>query len=53
MSPQATDNPVPREMLGTCFSTLTNGVLVLGLHGLAFLGDWIEQAGALTATLKQ
>ncbi|MDQ2844395.1 MAG: ABC transporter permease subunit [Acidobacteriota bacterium] len=37
---------------GTTFSTLTNGVLVLGLHGLAFLGGWIEQAGALTRTPK-
>jgi Cu-processing system permease protein len=37
---------------GTSFSTLTNGVLVLGLHGLAFLGGWIEQAGALTKTPK-
>lgn len=33
---------------GTRFSTLTNGVLALGLHGLAFIGGWIEQAGALT-----
>jgi Cu-processing system permease protein len=32
---------------GTAFSTLTNGVLVLGLHGLAFLGGWIEQAGTV------
>ena len=32
---------------GTTFSTLTNGVLVLGLHGIAFLGGWIEQAGAI------
>lgn len=37
---------------GTIFSTLTNGVLALGLHGLAFLGGWIEQAGALTNTPK-
>lgn len=37
---------------GTGFSTLTNGVLVLGLHGLAFLGGWIEQAGAFTKTPK-
>lgn len=37
---------------GTTFSTLTNGVLALGLHGLAFLGGWIEQAGALTHTRK-
>lgn len=38
--------------LGTTFSTLTVGVLVLGLHGLAFLGGWIEQVGALTETPK-
>ena len=37
---------------GTSFTTLTNGVLALGLHGLAFLGGWIEQAGALTNTPK-
>lgn len=28
---------------GTWFSTLTNGVIVIGLHGLAFIGGWIEQ----------
>lgn len=33
---------------GTTFSTLTNGVIVLGLHGLAFIGGWIEQIGAMT-----
>jgi ABC-type transport system involved in multi-copper enzyme maturation permease subunit len=33
---------------GTWFATLTNGVVVLGLHGLAFIGGWIEQIGALT-----
>jgi len=35
-------------LFGTWCSTLTNGVLVLGLHGLAFIGGWIEQIGALT-----
>ena len=35
-------------MFGTWFSTITNGVIVLGLHGLAFIGGWIEQIGALT-----
>ncbi len=35
---------------GTRFSTLTNGVIVLGLHGLAFVGGWIEQIGALTTS---
>jgi hypothetical protein len=33
---------------GTWFSTLTNGVVVLGLHGLAFIGGWIEQIGGFT-----
>jgi hypothetical protein len=37
---------------GTSFSTLTNGVLTLGLHGLAFIGGWIEQIGALTSSPK-
>ena len=35
---------------GTRFSTLANGVIVLGLHGLAFIGGWIEQIGALTTS---
>jgi ABC-type transport system involved in multi-copper enzyme maturation permease subunit len=35
-------------MFGTWFSTLTNGVLVLGLHGLAFMGGWIEQMSGFT-----
>ena len=35
-------------LFGTTFSTLTNGVLALGMHGVAFIGGWIEQAGALT-----
>jgi len=35
---------------GSYFSTLTSGVLALGLHGLAFLGGWIEQLGAITQT---
>lgn len=30
---------------GTRFSTVTNGVIVLGLHGLAFIGNWVEQIG--------
>jgi Cu-processing system permease protein len=34
----------------TYFSTLATGVLTLGLHGLAFLGGWIEQFGAITKT---
>jgi Cu-processing system permease protein len=39
-------------LFGTSFSTLTNGVLALGLHGLAFLGGWIEQFGAITHTSR-
>jgi len=35
-------------LFGTWCSTLTNGVLVLGLHGLAFIGGWIEQIGGFT-----
>lgn len=35
-------------LCGTWFATITNGAIVLGLHGLAFLGGWIEQIGALT-----
>jgi len=35
-------------LFGTMFSTLTNGIIALGLHGLAFLGGWIEQFGAFT-----
>jgi ABC-type transport system involved in multi-copper enzyme maturation permease subunit len=31
---------------GTKFSTLTNGVIALGLHGIAFIGGWLEQIGA-------
>jgi Cu-processing system permease protein len=37
-------------LFGTSFSTLTNGVLALGFHGLAFIGGWIEQVGALSHT---
>jgi len=32
---------------GTRFSTVTNGVLALGLYGLAFLGGWVEQIGTI------
>ena len=31
---------------GASFSTLTNGVLVFGLYGIAFIGGWIEQIGS-------
>lgn len=32
---------------GTRLSTLANGVTVLGLYGLAFIGGWVEQIGTL------
>jgi Cu-processing system permease protein len=35
-------------MLGTWFSTLTNGVLVLGLQGVAFMGGWLEQVSGFS-----
>ncbi|HEV2247173.1 MAG TPA: ABC transporter permease [Terriglobia bacterium] len=35
-------------LCGTAFSTLASGVVVLGMHGVAFLGGWIEQIGAVT-----
>jgi Cu-processing system permease protein len=35
-------------LFGTIFSTLTNGVIVLGLHGIAFIGGWLEQIGYVT-----
>src|SRR5215472_5053312 len=37
-------------LFGTIFSTLTNGIIALGLHGLAFLGGWIEQFALLTSS---
>ncbi len=30
---------------GTRLGTITNGVTVLGLYGLAFVGSWVEQIG--------
>jgi Cu-processing system permease protein len=35
-------------LFGTIFSTLTNGVIVLGMHGIAFIGGWLEQIGTVT-----
>ena len=32
---------------GTRFSTVTNGIIAFGLYGLAFIGGWVEQVGAL------
>jgi hypothetical protein len=39
-------------LFSVSFSTLTAGVMVLGLHGAAFMGGWVEQAGAFTNTPK-
>ena len=30
---------------GTRLSTVTNGVMVFGLYGVAFIGSWVEQIG--------
>ena len=35
-------------MFGTWFSTLTSGVIVLGLLGAAFMGGWLEQMSGFT-----
>jgi Cu-processing system permease protein len=37
---------------GTWWSTLTNGVIVLGLHGLAFMGGWLEQMSGFTESSR-
>jgi ABC-type transport system involved in multi-copper enzyme maturation permease subunit len=37
---------------GTRLSTLANGVLVFGLFGIAFIGGWIEQIGALMINIS-
>jgi Cu-processing system permease protein len=61
------ENPIPGALLvylecllaltvtfafGTWFSTLTNGVLVLGLHALAFMGGWLEQMSGFTESAR-
>ncbi len=35
-------------LFGATRSTLTSGVLALGLHGMAFIGGWIARAGTPT-----
>jgi Cu-processing system permease protein len=35
-------------LLGTRFGTLTNGVLALGLQGMAFMGGWLEQVSGFS-----
>lgn len=39
-------------MFGTWFSALTNGVLVLGLCGFAFMGGWLEQMSGFTESSR-
>jgi Cu-processing system permease protein len=38
-------------LLGTWFSTLTNGVLALGLQGVAFMGGWLEQVSGFSQSV--
>ena len=37
---------------GTYLSTLANGVMVLGLYGVAFIGGWIEQIGSFIQSMS-
>lgn len=32
---------------GTRFTTVTSGIIVFGLHGVAFIGNWVEQLGTM------
>ena len=36
---------------GARMATVTNGILVFGLYGIAFIGGWVEQVGALAGNL--
>ena len=38
-------------LLGTRFGTLTNGVLALGLQGVAFMGGWLEQLSGFSQSV--
>jgi hypothetical protein len=33
---------------GARLATVTSGILVFGLYGLAFIGGWVEQVGSMT-----
>jgi ABC-type transport system involved in multi-copper enzyme maturation permease subunit len=37
----------PSILGGTRFGTVTSGVVVFGLYGLAFIGSWVEQIGTI------
>jgi len=39
-------------LFSTWFSTLTSGVIVIGLYGLAFMGGWLEQMSGFTESAK-
>lgn len=39
-------------LFSTWFSTLTSGVIVIGLYGLAFMGGWLEQMSGFTESSK-
>lgn len=39
-------------LFGTWFSTLTNGVIVLGLQGVAFMGGWLEQVSGFSQSAQ-
>jgi Cu-processing system permease protein len=39
-------------LVGTYFSTLTNGVVVLGLQGVAFMGGWLEQVSGFSQSAQ-
>ena len=36
---------------GARLATVTNGILAFGLYGLAFIGSWVEQVGAMAGNL--
>lgn len=38
--------------LGTWLSTISCGVVVIGLHGLAFMGGWLEQLSGFTESAR-
>jgi hypothetical protein len=38
--------------LGTWFTTLTAGVIALGLQGVAFMGGWLEQVSGFSQSAR-
>jgi Cu-processing system permease protein len=39
-------------LLGTRFSTLTSGVIALGIQGVAFMGGWLEQVSGFSQSTQ-